>query len=179
MSQNSFTVYNASAGSGKTFTLVKEYLKTLFSSVNRDKYKNILAITFTNKAVAEMKSRILLNLNAFADSQILLPVVPANLQEQYQMFKVIANELALTDKQLHNKAVIIHDAVLNNYAAFDIVTIDTFTHRIIRTFAYDLKLSQNFEVALDTEEILNEAIANLLIKVGEDEKLTNLLIPIY
>lgn len=176
MSSNSFTVYNASAGSGKTFTLVKEYLKTLFSSVNTDKYKSILAITFTNKAVAEMKSRILTNLNAFADSQILLSVIPEGLEDQQQMFKVIVSELGITDKELHEKAIRIHDAVLNNYAAFDIVTIDTFTHRIIRTFAYDLKLSQNFEVALDTEEILNEAISNLLIKVGEDEKLTNLLI---
>ena len=144
MSSNSFTVYNASAGSGKTFTLVKEYLKTLFSSVNTDKYKSILAITFTNKAVAEMKSRILTNLNAFADSQILLSVIPEGLEDQHQMFKVIVSELGITDKELHEKAIRIHDAVLNNYAAFDIVTIDTFTHRIIRTFAYDLKLSQNF-----------------------------------
>tara|TARA_B110001450_G_scaffold39914_1_gene35778 strand:+ start:238 stop:3405 length:3168 start_codon:yes stop_codon:yes gene_type:complete len=176
MNTNSFTVYNASAGSGKTFTLVKEYLKALFSSVNIDKYKNILAITFTNKAVAEMKSRILVNLKSFADSKILLPEIPEDLQDQHQMFELIANELGLTNVQLHKKAIRIHDAVLNNYAAFDIVTIDTFTHRIIRTFAHDLQLSQNFEVALDTDEILNEAIANLLIKVGDDQKLTKLLI---
>jgi len=176
MSTNSFTVYNASAGSGKTFTLVKEYLKALFSSYKIDKYKNILAVTFTNKAVAEMKGRILENLKAFADPEILLLAVPESLQDQHQMFAVIANELGLDTMQLHKKAIRIQDAILNNYAAFDIVTIDTFTHRIIRTFAYDLKLPQNFEVALDTEDVLQEAIANVLVKVGEDKKLTKLLI---
>jgi len=176
MNTNSFTVYNASAGSGKTFTLVKEYLKTLFSSYKIDKYKNILAVTFTNKAVAEMKGRILENLKGFADPEIILLAVPENLKDQHQMFMVIANELGMDAVQLHKKAIRIQNVILNNYAAFDIVTIDTFTHRIIRTFAYDLKLPQNFEVALDTEDILQEAIGNVLMKVGEDKKLTKLLI---
>jgi len=176
MNTNSFTVYNASAGSGKTFTLVKEYLKTLFSSHKINKYKNILAVTFTNKAVAEMKGRILENLKGFADPEILLLEPPENLKDQHQMFTVIASELTLDTMQLHKKAIRIQDAILNNYAAFDIVTIDTFTHRIIRTFAYDLKLPQNFEVALDTEDVLQEAIADVLVKVGEDKKLTKLLI---
>ena len=176
MNTNSFTVYNASAGSGKTFTLVKEYLKTLFSSYNKDKYKNILAITFTNKAVAEMKGRILENLKGFAVPEILLLNVPEELKDQQQMFAIIASELAMDTIKLHKKAIRIQDVILNNYAAFDVVTIDTFTHRIIRTFAYDLKLPQNFEVALDTEDVLQEAIGNVLLKVGEDEKLTKLLI---
>ena len=176
MSTNSFTVYNASAGSGKTFTLVKEYLKTLFSSYSKDKYKNILAVTFTNKAVAEMKGRILENLKGFASPEILQLDVSEELKDQQQMFTVIAAELAMDTIQLHKKAIRIQEAILNNYAAFDVVTIDTFTHRIIRTFAYDLKLPQNFEVALDTEDVLQEAIANVLLKVGEDEKLTKLLI---
>ena len=61
----SFKVYNASAGSGKTYTLTKEYLKILFQAPTQDKYRRILAITFTNKAVEEMKSRIVDNLIAF------------------------------------------------------------------------------------------------------------------
>jgi len=176
MSTNSFTVYNASAGSGKTFTLVKEYLKALFSSYNKNKYKNILAVTFTNKAVAEMKGRILENLKGFATPEILSLEVPEELKDQQQMFAVIAGELAMDTIQLHKKAIRIQEAILNNYAAFDVVTIDTFTHRIIRTFAYDLKLPQNFEVALDTEDVLQEAIGNVVLKVGEDDKLTKLLI---
>ena len=61
----SFKIYNASAGSGKTYTLTKEYLKILLKAPNNDKYRRILAITFTNKAVEEMKSRIVESLIAF------------------------------------------------------------------------------------------------------------------
>ena len=174
MQQNSFAVYNASAGSGKTYTLVKKYLETLFSSYKKDKFKHILAVTFTNKAVAEMKERILKNLKAFANEDIL--TYPEKFKDEQQMFKSICSNLNLTETELQQKAVIVQDGILNNYAAFDIVTIDTFTHRIIRTFAYDLKIPQNFEVALDTQEILREAIDNLLSKIGEDKKLTQLLI---
>ena len=66
---NSFKIYNASAGSGKTFNLVKEYLILLLTSENHDSYKNILAITFTNKAVNEMKSRIVDRLIEFSDKE--------------------------------------------------------------------------------------------------------------
>lgn len=176
MSENTFVVYNASAGSGKTFTLVKSYLKTLFSSRDINKYKRILAITFTNKAVAEMKGRILENLKAFSTPEILLKEVPDNLKGAQQMFVIIAEELQIDHSRLHQKAIRIQETILNNYAAFDVVTIDTFTHRLIRTFAYDLKLPQNFEVALDTEDVLQEAISNVLAKVGEDDDLTKLLI---
>jgi len=58
-----YNIYNASAGSGKTFNLVKEYLKILLTDNQIDSYKNILSITFTNKAVNEMKSRIIESLN--------------------------------------------------------------------------------------------------------------------
>ncbi len=174
MQQNQFVVYNASAGSGKTFTLVKSYLETLFLAYSKDKFKHILAITFTNKAVAEMKERILKNLKAFADKRILS--TPDFFEEEYKMFTAIAEKLGISESKLHHKAIVVHDAILNNYAAFDIVTIDTFTHRIIRTFAYDLKLSQNFEVALDTQEVLQEAVNNVVAKVGEDDALTNMLI---
>ena len=176
MYENTFVVYNASAGSGKTFTLVKSYLKTLFSSGDINKYKRILAITFTNKAVAEMKGRILENLKAFANPEIQLEKVPEHIKDAQQMFLLIAEELQISQNDLHKKAIRIQNAILNNYAAFDVVTIDTFTHRLIRTFAYDLKLPQNFEVALDTEDVLQEAIGNVLAKVGEDDSLTKLLI---
>ena len=61
-----FQVYNASAGSGKTFTLVKEYLKILLSSDDKYKFQQILAITFTNKAAGEMKERVIENLQSFS-----------------------------------------------------------------------------------------------------------------
>ena len=66
MQRPSFSIYDASAGSGKTYALVKEYLKIILTSKKDDAYRNILAITFTNKAVHEMKTRIVGNLSEFA-----------------------------------------------------------------------------------------------------------------
>ena len=167
-SKHPFSVYNASAGSGKTFTLVKEYLKILFESERNDHFKRILAITFTNKAVAEMKERIVDTLKDFADEAIL--------SSKNDMFKSICNELKLEPGLLHEKSKAILNTIMHNYASFDISTIDGFTHKIIRTFAHDLKLPLNFEVELDQEALLNEAVDSLIAKAGSDEALTNVLV---
>lgn len=169
MQKNSaFTIYNASAGSGKTFTLVKEYLKILFASDSYYLFKNILAITFTNKAVAEMKDRIITTLKQFSDNAIL--EVPNS------MFDAICDDLEMNPETLHNKAKTLLNTIIHNYAAFDISTIDGFTHKLIRTFAYDLKLPLNFEVELDQEALLNEAVDSLIAKAGTDKLLTNVLV---
>ncbi len=164
----SFTIYNASAGSGKTFTLVKEYLKILFKSNNPEQFKRILAITFTNKAVAEMKDRIIETLKQFSDKAIL--------DKPNSMFSAISEELQIESNVLHAKSEKLLNTILHNYAAFDISTIDGFTHRLIRTFAYDLKLPLNFEVELDQEALLNEAVDSLISKAGTDESLTKILV---
>lgn len=163
-----FTVYNASAGSGKTFTLVKEYLKILFKSKTRDQFKHILAITFTNKAVAEMKERIVDTLKEFSE--------PIILQEPSTIFSIISEELKIDHEALHLKSKKILNTIMHNYAAFDISTIDGFNHRLIRTFAHDLKLPLNFEVDLDSETLLNEAVDRLISKAGSDKALTKVLI---
>lgn len=163
-----FTVYNASAGSGKTFTLVKEYLKILFSSNNPDQYKRILAITFTNKAVTEMKERIISELKTFSNPDIL--------ENPEGMIAIICDELDVKPEQLHVKSKELLNNIIHNYAAFDISTIDGFTHRIIRTFAFDLKLPLNFEVELDQDSLLNEAVDSLISKAGTDKLLTNVLV---
>lgn len=169
MPQNQpFTIYNASAGSGKTFTLVKEYLKILFQSHNPDQFKRILAITFTNKAVAEMKERIIEVLKTFSSPEIL--------ENPNSMFEVICDELQMTPDILNLKSKNLLNTIIHNYAAFDISTIDGFTHRLIRTFAYDLKLPLNFEVELDQEALLNEAVDSLISKAGTDKLLTNVLV---
>lgn len=169
MSNNSsFQVYNASAGSGKTYTLVKEYLKILFSTSSNYQFKNILAITFTNKAVGEMKARILEMLNVFSSAH--------NLNEPHAMFLDIAQELEMEHKALQKRAEIILHTIMHNYAAFDISTIDGFNHRLIRTFAHDLKLPLNFEVELDTDSILSEAVDRLIAKAGANKELTKVLV---
>ena len=96
LSNSSFQVYNASAGSGKTFTLVKEYLKILFSASGNYQFKNILAITFTNKAVAEMKARILEMLKDFSQTK--------NLEHSHPMFVEIIKELEIKPSVLKKKA---------------------------------------------------------------------------
>lgn len=165
---NSFTIYNASAGSGKTFTLVKEYLILLLSAQTRDIYKNILAITFTNKAVAEMKSRIIESLHSLSKET-------GNKKEE-NLLHLLASETGLSCETIRTKSRQILKSIINNYAAFEVSTIDGFTHRVLRTFAKDLDLPLNFEVELNTEEVLTEAVDRLINKAGEDEKLTKVLV---
>lgn len=166
--KSSFLVYNASAGSGKTFTLVKAYLKIILKSPFYDTFKNILAITFTNKAASEMKERIIDTLRVFSSENIL--------EHPNDMFLMICEELNMSPQAIHNKSKRLLNTIVYNYAAFDISTIDGFTHRIIRTFAYDLKLPLNFEVELDQEALLNEAVDRLISKAGTEKELTNILI---
>ncbi|PCH49055.1 MAG: hypothetical protein COC22_07225 [Flavobacteriaceae bacterium] len=160
----SFQVYNASAGSGKTFTLVKEYLKILLSSSNNYKFQQILAVTFTNKAAAEMKARVIENLHLFSDKQT------------NDMLPVICMETNLTEELIFNRSQLILNAILQNYSAFNITTIDSFTHKLIRTFAHDLQLPMNFEVEMDAESLLNEAVDVVISKIGEQKELTDLLV---
>lgn len=161
-----FKIFNASAGSGKTHTLTKAYLKIALSGAGS--FKKILAITFTNKAVNEMKHRILDSLYQF--SKI------ADSQDAPPLFLDLMNELQIDAKTLGERSKATLKEILHNYAFFDISTIDHFTHRLIRTFAKDLKLPQNFEVVLDTDILLNEAVARLVHKAGTDLKLTKVLL---
>ncbi|AUC83063.1 UvrD-helicase domain-containing protein [Lacinutrix sp. Bg11-31] len=167
-SNSSFQVYNASAGSGKTFTLVKEYLKILFSASGNYQFRNILAITFTNKAVGEMKARILEMLKTFSQEDALT--------NSHPMFANIVEDLKMKPEVLQKKSKDILNTIMHNYAAFDISTIDGFNHRLIRTFAHDLNLPLNFEVELDTESLLNEAVDRLIAKAGTNKELTKVLV---
>src|SRR5699024_3056763 len=106
------------------------------------------AITFTNKAVAEMKSRIIDSLKAFSK-----PEIPA---ESLDLFKAVQVETQLSEKEIQLKSEKILKSILHNYASFEVSTIDSFTHRILRTFAKDLNIPLNFEVHLETKEILEE-----------------------
>ena len=166
--QSPFTIYNASAGSGKTYTLVQDYLKILFTSNSLLAFRNILALTFTNKAVGEMKERIIETLKTFSDDSIL--------ETSNSMFETIVKDLNLEPKALHEKSKKLLHTMVHNYAAFDISTIDKFNHKLIRTFAHDLKLPVNFEVELDTKTMLGKAVDKLIDKAGSDNELTKVLI---
>ena len=168
MQRHSFSIYDASAGSGKTYALVKEYLKIILTSPKNDAYRNILAITFTNKAVHEMKSRIVGSLSEFAKDN------PSS--KAQELMQDVSVDTGLSIIQIKNKSQQIIKHIIHNYAAFDISTIDKFTHKVIRAFAHDLNLPMTFEVSLDTENLLIEAVDAIIAQAGEDEILTNLLV---
>ena len=168
MQKPAFSIYDASAGSGKTYTLVKEYLKIILVSKKPDAYRNILAITFTNKAVHEMKSRVLESLSQFSKEN------PS--EKALQLMQDISSDTDLSLNAITEKAKSIIKNLIHNYAAFDISTIDKFTHKVIRAFAHDLNLPITFEVSLDTEILLTEAVDAIIAEAGNDEELTKLLV---
>lgn len=166
-SSSSYTIYNASAGSGKTYSLAKSYLKIILSSKNPELFRSLLAITFTNKAVFEMKNRIIEYLTLFSDEK--------SLSEPDAMFDELCKELKLAPMELKMRSEDILKHILHNYASFNISTIDGFNHQLIRSFAFDLRLNQFFEVQLDAKTLLQRAVDNLLNLAGTDDELTNLL----
>ncbi len=164
-----FVAYKSSAGSGKTHTLVREYLRLVIS--NPEKYKNILAITFTNKAANEMKGRILEYLDRLISYDA--STAKALIKDLMEQLKA---ELNLDEAQIRYRAAIVLSLILHNYSNFAVSTIDSFTHRLVRSFARDLRLPLNFEIGLDTDQLINKSIDMLIGKVGSDETLTRILV---
>lgn len=164
-----FTVYKSSAGSGKTFTLVKEYLGLILPEP--DHFRNILAITFTNKAANEMKERVLGSLKDLAGKP-----EERSASIRNNLLPVLISETGLSESEIQRKAGEALRLILHGYSDFTIGTIDSFSHKIIRTFAHDFGLPVNFNVEVDSDELLTTAIDLLIDKVGADAGLTNLLI---
>lgn len=166
MLEFNFLVYKSSAGSGKTFTLVKEYLKLALRDKNNlsNSFKGILAITFTNKAAAEMKWRIIRALREIST------------HKNEFLSSLIAKELQINSEDLYERASIVLTSILHHYSDFSIGTIDSFTHRIIRTFALDLQLPFNFQIETDTDSVFNKVISSLISNLGKDELITNYLV---
>jgi len=167
----SFTVYKSSAGSGKTYSLVKEYLKIILK--NPSHFKRVLAITFTNKAAEEMKSRIVDTLIQIANVEQL----PDKAQENtILLLNDISGTLKIPNEKLKLHATRALELILHNYSDFCVSTIDSFVHGIVRTFAKDLNLSVNFDIELEQDNLLNEAVGVLIAKAGIEEDITQLLL---
>ena len=170
MKNTPFLIYRASAGSGKTFALVKEYLKTCLVAPSHLKFTEILAITFTNKAAAEMKNRVIECLISFSNPH-------SKDGAANEMMHFIYQETGLSKSYLQAKSLSIFNSILHNYSQFSIGTIDSFTHRIIRTFANDLGLPQNFEIELDGAVLEEQAVDLLISRAGKEKKeLTELFV---
>ena len=159
MSQlNYFKIYNASAGTGKTFNLVKDYIVLLLKSDNISLYKNILAVTFTNKAVNEMKHRII---NLLVNYTNRISIDPA-------VTDIIKKETGLNEDEIFIKSSKILKNILKNYASFEISTIDKLTQKIVRGFTYELGIDSKYEVEIDQNEILEKAVDKLISKIEID-----------
>ena len=173
---NNLTLYNSSAGSGKTYTLVKEFLIKALDQTHTSSnyYKHILAVTFTNKAAAEMKERVIKALKEIASKEKLEGTTAFLLADLIKPKS--EGGLGLDQQTLEKKCEQVLRSILHNYNDLAISTIDKFTHKIIRTFAHDLHLPLNFEIELDEQEILSKAIDLLIAQVGKNKDLTKLLI---
>jgi ATP-dependent exoDNAse (exonuclease V) beta subunit len=159
-----FNIYSSSAGSGKTYTLTKEYLKLALGSDKVNYYKRILAITFTNDAASEMKERILVALKDIADTQ--------NFNEKskfWGMFREIAEDLKLPDDTIQKRAAAVFSHIIQQYSDFAVKTIDSFVNQLVNAFTEDLGLPYNYEIVLDHKTVLTEAVERLIEKAGFDE----------
>lgn len=164
-----FRIYSASAGAGKTFQLVVEYLSFALKSPAYN-YKKILAITFTNKATKEMKSRILEACLAFSK----FPTQPLDGRNKALFYKLVEST-GYKPLELSKRSKTVLQSILHNYSDFAVSTIDSFSQRIIRAFAYELNVPLNFEVQLEVLESLKIISNRLISKVGQDEEISELL----
>ncbi len=169
--QRNLLVYKSSAGSGKTTQIVKEYLSIVIPKPH--KYREILAITFTNKAAAEMKSRIVEVLQKLADYKNLSAQAQQELDHKF--LKDILAGSNITMAEISQNAYIVMKNILHDYSSFAVSTIDSLMHRIIRAFAFDLNLSQRFEVVLDQEELIQKSVDMLLDELQPQHRMTGFL----
>lgn len=192
MTHNPFVICRAAAGSGKTFTLVKEYLKLAMAvpsaavradraateRVLRRQFAGILAITFTNKAAGEMKSRVMEYLEQMAQYG-----TDAERSRMGRPLMEALNALPPYDKQpidegeLRWMAEVVYSSILHQYSDLSVCTIDSFMHRIVRTFAHDLDRPVNFEVMIEQDELIQQAVSQLMSLVGTpgNEELTRVV----
>ena len=156
------TIYRASAGSGKTFTITREYINLLFSDA--DNYRRILGVTFTNKATAEMKGRILSELDKLAKDKY-----TDYTDELMVRFK-------LTKTELRERASFILTSIIHDYSHFSILTIDSFFQRILKAFAREAGFYRGFEIELDQKKILNMSIDQMIYDLDSNLTLKNWLV---
>ncbi|MGD1319115.1 UvrD-helicase domain-containing protein [Chryseobacterium sp. 2R14A] len=166
---NSYTVINASAGSGKTYALVQRLLMICLRYPNQQQsIRNILALTFTNKAANEMKERILSWLNKFTAENYVENNDLKNIQKAFEK-----EGLKITIDELHYRSKKLLDYILHNYSTLNIGTIDRFNSRLVRSFSYELGLAKNFNLEIDAEPFLIEAVDKMLDQIGENENISN------
>lgn len=165
----SVSVFSASAGAGKTYRLVAEYIAQALSDVNNPKkFRSILALTFTNKAANEMKRRILETLKEFSEKP--------NLGTSSDIGATIKDILGISKTELAYRSRAVLQEMLHDYGSIAIGTLDQFTHRLVRAFAIELGLPGKFEVEIEQDTLLDLAVNRLLQDIGKHPSLTELLV---
>ncbi len=154
MSKNELVIYRSSAGSGKTYTLVFEYLKLVLQ--NPTLYRSILAITFTNKATEEMKTRIVEALVAISENK------------EPELQKSIHEQTGLPLQQLPAKAAQVVENILHDYSGFAVSTIDSFFSKMVRSLARELHLPLRFNIELDINSVISEITVMLFNDISKD-----------
>ncbi|MBK5202623.1 MAG: UvrD-helicase domain-containing protein, partial [Prolixibacteraceae bacterium] len=154
-------VYRASAGSGKTFRLTMEYLKLVLKEDSA--YQHILAVTFTNKATTEMKYRVIQELNLLGNGE----------NTPYRSLLVKETNLSERDITLNAKRCLKN--ILHNYTRFSITTIDKFFQRVISSFNRELGIHVSYQIEIDEDRMLQDAVDSLLSSVEPGSELLNWL----
>lgn len=154
-------IFNASAGSGKTYHLVKEYIKLLLQEVHSKSFSKIIAMTFTNKAALEMKERIISALDEMSS-----PVYFSNNSEHLTI--ELSKDLEISKHEVEKRSKLALNQILHQYEDFYVMTIDKFNLRLIRSFSRDLDLSNDFEVVMDEVEVIEKIVDDLLNQLGSD-----------
>ena len=157
-------LYKASAGSGKTYALTKEYLKIIL--LNPYDYNKILAVTFTRKATQEMKSRIIEELSKLEKTEKDIKTI--------ELKNAIIDEIKSAknidiSSYFDKNANIALQLILHDYSNFNISTIDSFFQTIIRSFAKELDLPIGMEIELDTESVIQQAVQDMLKEYKTDK----------
>lgn len=160
-------VLNASAGSGKTYSLVETYVLLLLDDTDSDsKYAEILAMTFTNKAALEMKTRIIKALDELAYNNI----------HKTSYLEKISKKTGLKEEWVEAKSRRLLSGILHHYEDFNVLTIDKFNLRLIRSFSRDLNLPPDFEVVINEVPILEQVVDELLQEIGLKKELSELIL---
>ena len=157
MGNNShLTVYKASAGSGKTFRLAVQYITMLIKKP--EDYRHILAVTFTNKATAEMKQRILSQLYGIGH----------NLPGSQSYYNEVKKAVTVNEQTIRHNALLALDMILQDYGRFRVETIDSFFQTVLHSLARELHIGANLTLELDTELVIDEAVDSFLAGVKQD-----------
>ncbi|MFY0606041.1 MAG: UvrD-helicase domain-containing protein [Cyclobacteriaceae bacterium] len=151
-----FHIYRSGAGSGKTYTLAKSYLKIALG--NPDAFRNILGVTFTNKSTEEMKGRIVRVLKDLKEGT------------DQAMGEELCKELNINTPELKKRASGALSSILHNYGRFSVVTIDSFFNQVIRAFAREMGLQGTFTIDLDQSAVLEQVVDKMLLDIGLSEK---------